>query len=129
MPADSVKQRTHGSTGTAAWNFVAISQAILGVKPGYDGLIVDPCIESDWKEYTVTRVFRGAKYIVHVSNPDAKQKGVRSISIDGKDIDGNVIPVMETGSEHNVEVVLRISSLSEELHYNQNYWKPRFCLQ
>lgn len=93
-------------TGTAAWNFVAISQAILGVKPGYDGLIVDPCIESDWKEYTVTRVFRGAKYIVHVSNPDAKQKGVRSISIDGKDIDGNVIPVMEAGSEHNVEVVL-----------------------
>jgi len=93
-------------TGTAAWNFVAISQAILGIKPGYDGLIVDPCIESDWDGYTVKREFRGAKYDIEVKNPDGVQKGIKSITVDGAPIEGNVIPVFEKGSEHKVEVVL-----------------------
>lgn len=93
-------------TGTAAWNFVAISQAILGVKPGYDGLIVDPCIPSDWDEYTVTRVFRGATYVITVKNPDKNQKGVKSMTCDGAAVTGNVLPVFEAGTTHNVEVVL-----------------------
>ncbi len=93
-------------TGTAAWNFVAISQAILGVKPGYDGLIVDPCIPSDWDEYTVTRVFRGATYVITVKNPDKNQKGVKSMTCDGAVVTGNVLPVFEAGTTHNVEVVL-----------------------
>ncbi len=93
-------------TGTAAWNFVAISQAILGVKPGFDGLIVDPCIPSSWKQYSVTRVFRGATYEISIKNPDGKQKGVKSIICDGSAIDGNVLPVFEKGTTHKVEVVL-----------------------
>src|SRR5690554_3449049 len=56
-------------TGTAAWNFVAVSQWILGIRPDYDGLIIDPCIPSDWNGFTVTRKFRGATYRITVKNP------------------------------------------------------------
>ena len=93
-------------TGTAAWNFVAISQAILGIKPEYDGLRVDPCIPSLWGEYKVTRVFREAIYEIHVTNPDNVQKGVRSVTVDGKPIEGNVLPVLEAGTKHIVEVIM-----------------------
>lgn len=93
-------------TGTAAWNFVAISQAILGVKPDYDGLIVDPCIPSDWKEYKVTRVFRGATYVISIKNPSGVQKGVASVTVDGAIIEGNLLPVFDSGTTHEVEVVL-----------------------
>ncbi|NLW88771.1 MAG: glycosyl transferase [Clostridiaceae bacterium] len=93
-------------TGTAAWNFVAISQAILGIKPEYDGLRVDPCIPSDWKGYTVTRVFRGATYEISIQNPDGVKKGVRSVTVDGQPIEGNVLPVLEEGTKHIVEVVM-----------------------
>jgi cellobiose phosphorylase len=93
-------------TGTAAWNFVAISQAILGVKADYDGLRVDPCIPSDWPEFTVTRVYRGASYRIHIMNPDKAQKGVKTMTVDGKPIEGNLIPVFESGTKHLVEVVM-----------------------
>ena len=55
-------------TGTAAWNYVAITQYILGIRPTYDGLIVDPCIPASWDGFTVTRVFRGITYNIHVQN-------------------------------------------------------------
>ena len=93
-------------TGTAAWNFVAISQAILGIKPAYDGLIVDPCIPSSWDEYTITRMFRGAQYIIHITNPKGVEKGVASVTVDGTAITGNVLPIFEADSTHKVEVVL-----------------------
>ncbi|MEI8198836.1 MAG: glycosyl transferase [Eubacteriales bacterium] len=93
-------------TGTAAWNFVAISQAILGIKPGFDGLCIDPCIPAAWDGYTVSRVFRGITYIIRISNPDHVQKGITSISIDGRAAAGNVLPLFDAGSTHQVEVVL-----------------------
>ncbi len=93
-------------TGTAAWNFVAISQAILGVKPGYDGLIVDPCIPSDWDEYTVTRVFRGATYVIRVTNPKRVEKGVASVTADGQKVSGNTLPLYAAGTTNQIEVVL-----------------------
>lgn len=93
-------------TGTAAWNFVAISQAILGVKPEFDGLRVDPCIPSDWSGYKVTRIFRGATYEISISNPNGVQKGIKSVTVDGKLIDGNVLPVFEKGTTHKVEVLM-----------------------
>lgn len=93
-------------TGTAAWNFVAISQAILGIKPEYDGLRVEPCIPSAWKDYKVTRVFRGATYEISIHNPDGVQKGVRSVTVDGEEIEGNVLPVFPEGTSHRVEVLM-----------------------
>ena len=62
-------------TGTAAWNWYAVTQFILGIKPDYDGLVIDPCIPSHWKGYTVRRKFRDAEYIVRVSNPGGRCKG------------------------------------------------------
>ncbi len=61
-------------TGTAAWNWLTVSQHILGIRPSYEGLIVDPCIPSDMKEYTVTRKWRDAEYRIIVKNPNGKQR-------------------------------------------------------
>jgi len=90
-------------TGTAAWNYYAITQYILGIRPSYDGLIVDPCIPADWKEFSVTRNFRGATYDITVKNPNAKMKGISSIKINGKSITGNLIPIHPQG-KYSVEV-------------------------
>lgn len=92
-------------TGTAAWNFVAVSQYILGVKPQYDGLMIDPSIPHEWDGFSVSRKFRNATYNVTVKNPDHVSKGVKSMTVDGKAVEGNVIPAFESG-EHTVEVVL-----------------------
>ena len=91
-------------TGTAAWNWYAVTQYILGIKPVYDGLCVDPCICSDWKEYTVHRRFRGALYEITVQNPSGVCCGVKSIAVDGVVLEGNVIP--HTPGKHKVVVTL-----------------------
>ena len=91
-------------TGTAAWNWYAITQFILGIKPGYNGLEIDPCICSEWKEYTVRRKFRGASYEIKVMNPSGVCKGVASMTVDGVPVDGNMIPFAP--GAHTVEVVL-----------------------
>ena len=93
-------------TGTAAWNFFAITQYILGIRPGYDGLIVDPCIPKDWKGYTVTRKFRGATYDIEIQNPDGVCKGVKKLIVDGKEVGGNSVDLHEKGTAHKVTVVL-----------------------
>ena len=92
-------------TGTAAWNMVAISQYILGIAADFDGLKIDPSIPHEWDGMKATRQFRGATYDITVKNPDHVCKGVKSMTVDGKPVDGNVIPVMN-GGEHTVEVVL-----------------------
>ena len=93
-------------TGTAAWNYYAITQFILGVKPAYDGLQVNPCIPTDWKGFKVTRKFRGATYNIEVKNPNKAQKGVKSLSVDGKAVQGCIIPIMPEGKTYKVEIVL-----------------------
>ncbi|WP_265444262.1 GH36-type glycosyl hydrolase domain-containing protein [Acetivibrio straminisolvens] len=93
-------------TGTAAWNFVAISQWILGVKPDYDGLRIDPCIPNAWDGYKVTRYFRGSTYEITVKNPNHVSKGVTKITVDGNEINGSVLPVFNDGKTHKVEVIM-----------------------
>ncbi|WP_040952586.1 GH36-type glycosyl hydrolase domain-containing protein [Gorillibacterium massiliense] len=93
-------------TGTAAWNFIAITQDILGIKPDFDGLKVDPCIPAAWDGYTITRVFRGDTYVIKISNPNHVSKGVASVTVDGKAIAGNVLPAIGDGAVHQVEVVM-----------------------
>ncbi len=92
-------------TGTAAWNFVAISQYILGIKPSYNGLEISPSIPHEWDGFTVSRLYRGATYNIKVSNPDHVCSGVKSMTVDGKPVEGNVAPVFANGT-HEVEVVL-----------------------
>ena len=78
-------------TGTAAWNYYAITQYILGIKPAYDGLEINPCIPSTWKEYTVKRKFRGATYEITVQNPQGVCKGIKTLTVDGVKTEGNIV--------------------------------------
>ena len=93
-------------TGTAAWNMVAISQYILGVKPEFDGLRVDPSIPSAWDGFTATRQFRGDTYEITIKNPDHVNKGVKKLTVDGAEVEGCIVPVAGDGKTHQVEVVL-----------------------
>jgi cellobiose phosphorylase len=103
---------THGEaknswlTGTAAWNFVAITQWILGVRPELDGLRVDPVVPASWPGFTVTRQFRGATYRIIVEKAVGATGRVRSLTVDGAPVDGTVIPPAPAGA--TVEVLARI---------------------
>lgn len=79
-------------TGTAAWNYYTITQYILGIRPTYSGLEIDPCIPKEWKSFKVTRKFRNATYLIEIRNPNGVSKGISTITIDGNSIDGNIIP-------------------------------------
>jgi cellobiose phosphorylase len=93
-------------TGTAAWSFVALAQGILGVHPEYDGLRIDPCIPRAWPGYAVTRSYREASYEIAVENPEGVSGSVRSLRVDGRRVDGNVVPAAPAGAQVHVEVVL-----------------------
>jgi cellobiose phosphorylase len=92
-------------TGTAAWNFYAISQHILGIQPGYNGLVINPCIPKNWDGFTVQRKFRGTEYQIKVTNPNHVSKGVKELWVDGKKFFTNTIPVQQKAI-CNVKVVL-----------------------
>jgi cellobiose phosphorylase len=91
-------------TGTAAWTFVSISQYILGVRPVFDGLLVDPCIPCSMKRFTIRRFFRNAFYNITVDNSVGVEKGVASITLDGKALTGFILPVLGDGKTHEVAV-------------------------
>jgi len=93
-------------TGTAAWTFYAASQYILGIRPEINGLCVDPCIPAQWKEVSVTRKFRNSLYEIHINNPDGKSKGVTKILLNGKPVDGNILPLDSNPKKNLVEVWL-----------------------
>ncbi len=92
-------------TGTAAWNFIAISQYILGCRADFDGLIVDPCVPPSWKGFKLVRRFRGAEYRITVKNPKGVSRGVASMSVDGAPVQGCKAPVFTDGV-HEVVVVM-----------------------
>ena len=93
-------------TGTAAWTFFNISQYILGIQPTLDGLRVDPCIPHTLGSFTVTRRFRGAVYHITVDNAAAVQHGVKVVTVDGRPIAGNVLPLAPAGTEVAVRVTM-----------------------
>jgi cellobiose phosphorylase len=77
----------------------------LGVKATFNGLSINPCVPKSWKEFSITRKFRGATYEIHVMNPKGISKGVKSIVVDNKEIIGNTIPIL-AGKKHVVEVLM-----------------------
>ena len=93
-------------TGTAAWALVALSQGILGVKPDYDGLRVDPCIPPGWESFHVTRRFRGVVYEIDVRNPRRVSGGVVGLTVDGREIFGNLVPTRDGAGVVHVDVEL-----------------------
>ena len=93
-------------TGTAAWNFVAVSQYILGIIPDYDGLKVDPSIPEPGTAISLQENSAETLNNITFKNPDHVSKGVKSVTVDGVKINGNVLPVFDEGTVHEVEVVL-----------------------
>lgn len=91
-------------TGSAGWAYYAATQYLLGVRPEFDSLTVDPCIPADWKEFTLDRIWRGAEYRIRVTNPKGVEKGVAEIRLNGETVDS--IPVQAPGSVSEIEVIM-----------------------
>jgi cellobiose phosphorylase len=93
-------------TGTAAWNYVAITQWILGIRPELDGLRIDPCIPPAWDGFTAERVFRGNRLHLTVHNPQHVSWGVVRLEVDGEAVQGSVVMVPDASGDHRVEAWL-----------------------
>jgi cellobiose phosphorylase len=100
---------THGEaknswlTGTAAWNLVAITQWILGIRPEHDGLRIDPCLPTVWDGFTATRRFRAASYHISVTKGRGTSGRVSRLVVDGREIEGNLVPLAAEGATVTVE--------------------------
>lgn len=92
-------------TGSGGWNYTAATRWILGIRLGFDGMIIDPCIPRDWKSFEVQRQWRGATFQIKVSNPDRVEKGVREIRLNGKPVQGAIAPQAK-GSANTIEVLM-----------------------
>lgn len=91
-------------TGTAAWSFACISQYILGIRPGFNGLIIDPCLPDSIGEFSAVRKFRGADYYIHVDHTKESDHGTRSMLVDGKPVEGTEIPYVEGKKEYHISL-------------------------
>ncbi len=100
-------------TGTASWNFVALSQWILGIRPDYDGLCIDPCLPESLKGITVKRIFQNSEYLIEIKNPEGINKGIKSAYIDGRLLEINkkgyvIIKKDNSSTSHSVEIIMGI---------------------
>lgn len=100
------RSHVHWLTGTASTVMTASVESILGIKPDYDGLRIDPCVPSDWKTFTIRRVFRGKTFNIRINNPDGVQQGVQSIELNGELIPGNLIPLDKAMDDNAVTVTM-----------------------
>lgn len=91
-------------SGSATWAYYAASQYILGIRPEYTGLRIDPCIPSDWPGFSVIRTFRGRRFSIEVQNNNRVQKGVKTLTLNGKTLPDNFIPLQQAESENRVTV-------------------------
>ena len=91
-------------TGAASWAYYAATQYILGIRPDYKGLLIDPCVPAKWKEFTAVRRFRNKTLNIKVVNSKGVQKGVKKITLNGEAIEGNLIPVSKMKKENEVLV-------------------------
>ena len=91
-------------TGTAAWTFTVLAERILGIQPAYSGLLIDPCIPSDFSEYRITRRFRDCNYHITVKNPERVQKGVKKMIVNGKEVPYG--PIAPSNDELEIEIIM-----------------------
>jgi cellobiose phosphorylase len=98
-------------TGSASWAYYAVTQYILGIRPEYDGLRVDPCIPPDWREVRIQRKFRGRQFSIVIKNPRRAEKGVKRLVINGREVSGNLIPVAFMNDVN--EVVVEMGKIPE----------------
>ena len=91
-------------TGSGGWAYFSATRYIMGIRPQFDALEIDPCVPADWKEFEAERVWRGARFRIKVENPDGVMKGVKQLYLDGVPV--TEIPVKEAGSTHEIRVVM-----------------------
>lgn len=91
-------------TGSGGWAYFSATRYILGIRPQFDELVIDPCVPSDWKEFSITRIWRDVCYNIHVENPDGVMKGVKEIYMDGVKV--SKIPAGKAGETHNIKVYM-----------------------
>ena len=95
------------TTGTSAWAMMGLYEGILGVQRDYDGLKINPCFPPEWDKAEITREFRGAKYHVVIENPEHLSRAELIIKVDGKELEGNIVPAYGDGKIHEVNVLLK----------------------
>lgn len=93
-------------TGTASWAYQAAVQYILGIKPTYKGLKINPCIPPNWQNFSIKRNFRKAEYHITFDNPDSVCAGIKSIELDNQFIESNILPIFSDNKIHDVKVTL-----------------------
>lgn len=93
-------------TGSAQWLHRVATHWILGIRPQFDGLLVDPAIPAHWPGYTVRRRFRGADYLIEVQNPHRVSRGIRAVTVDGQPWDRALLPVFQDGRTHDIKVIM-----------------------
>jgi cellobiose phosphorylase len=98
--------RTSWLTGAAAWAYYSATQYILGLRPEVEGLRIDPCIPGAWEGFKARRRFRGKTVEIEVVNPSGVCRGVRSLTLNGRALDGNLVPADQLEAHNVVEVVL-----------------------
>ena len=98
--------RTSWLTGAAAWAYFSATQYILGIRPELDGLRLDPCIPHTWKGFKATRRFRGRTVQIEVKNQNGVCRGVKSLTLNGQPLPGNLVPAEKLGEQNRVVVVL-----------------------
>jgi N,N'-diacetylchitobiose phosphorylase len=91
-------------TGTGGWAYFSATRYILGIRPQFDTLLIDPCVPSDWKEFHITREWRGAIYHITIQNPDGVMKGVKRLMLNGNEVDE--IKVQNKGSKNEIMVIM-----------------------
>ncbi len=110
---------THGEaknswlTGTAAWNYVAITQWILGIRPEHAALRVDPVLPATWPGFSCSRVWRGATYHISVTKPAGARARVCRLLVDGALVEGNLVPQAPAGSVVRVEAAATEAAATE----------------
>ncbi len=100
------KSRTPWLTGTVAWSYYAAVEYILGIRPEIDGLRIDPCLPTNWPGFEMSRIFRGKKLAIKVVNPNGKSKGIKSLKINGKTIEGNLVPIASLSDGAVIEATI-----------------------
>jgi cellobiose phosphorylase len=93
-------------SGTASWSYYSATHWLLGIRPEENGLRIDPCIPAEWKGFKMKRSFRGKSLSIEVSNPSGVQKGARSLSVDGANIAGCVVPAEKLHDGSKIVAVL-----------------------
>lgn len=98
--------RTSWLSGAAAWAYYSLTQYLLGIRPEYEGLRIDPCVPAAWKGFTAERKFRGKTVKIEVKNPSGVQKGIRELTLNGEKLEGSLVPANRLKEVNTVIAVM-----------------------